>query len=229
MARKKKAEMEAGLAEMVKSWGFAFEILQKLVSAVTDLGGNLDHVRRILREPALVVTIAQLLVGTATIGLPLADLPVDHFRVFVNYVLPSMTQLKTLFNYVSELWDGRPWTLDKSVKDIAQTPGELVFFLKSFGTKMRSEAVIAWAEANGYRVATHLEALAFALAHPDIQRSRWYVALGSGAMGGRYAYVASLHGGAGHRDLDYYTFGNKWDPEANFLLVRKSTLGSWIP
>lgn len=153
MARKK---MEAGLAEMLKSWGFAFEVLQKLAGAVTDLGGNLDHVRRILREPELVTQIAKLLVGEAAASPP-PLLPPDHYKVFVNYVLPPMAELKTLFDYISELWGGRPWTLHESVKGVAQKPGELVFFLKSFGKKTTSQAVITWAEANGYRVATHLD------------------------------------------------------------------------
>jgi hypothetical protein len=218
MARKK---MEAGLAEMVSGWGFAFEVLQKLAVAVTELGGNLDHVRRILREPALVVMIAQLLVGTAT-GQPLADLPADHYRVFVNYVLPPMVTLKALFNYVSDMWDGRPWTLHGSVKNVTQTPGELVFFLRSFGTKMTSEDVVTWAAATGYRVATHLEALAFAQAHPDILRTRLYVALGSVVHSDvrMYFYLAPS-AGVDHRGLNGFTGVGGWRHDVYFLLVRK--------
>jgi hypothetical protein len=219
MARKK-SELPEDLAEAVRKAGFVFEIFQKLAVAVASLGGNLEHVRRIIKEPALVMMLAQLLVGGVT-GMPTAILPQDHYRVLVNYVLPSMNELKKSFDFVSDLWDGREWKLHESLKGVAQVPGELIFLLKKFGKQMSSEAVIAWAEANGYRVATHLEALAFARANPEIQRSRWYVALGSFALSDSRQCVAYLDSSGSERLLTDRWFDCDWHASTLFLLVRK--------
>lgn len=219
MARK--SDLPEDLADMVRNWGFAFELLQKLAIAVAGLGGNLGHLRRLLSDTTLMLAVAQLLVGVPAAGAPVGTVLADHYRVFVNYVLPPIADLRKVFAFVSEIWDGREWKLHDSLKGLVQTPAELAFFLRHFGEKMSSEAVIAWAEANGYRVANHLEALAFAQANHELQRKFWYVALGSFALDGSKRYVAYLYGDTGYRGLDGYWFGRGWSAGAHFLLVRK--------
>jgi hypothetical protein len=216
MARKK--------SEFVSAFGVASEVIRAIANAVVDAGGSDADLASIRGNQAKLTAIAEIVVGKpAATSVPVVrEEPMEAtYTVFVNYVLLPMVDLKKSFDFVSELWDGRKWRPHDSLKGIAQTPGELVFFLKNFGKQMSSEAVIAWAEANGYRVANHLEALAFAQANPDIQRKLWYVALGSSAAHGDRQCVAYLSSRGSKRDLGDGWFGRDWLASTRFLLVRK--------
>jgi hypothetical protein len=215
MARKK--------SEFVSAFGVASEVIRAIANAVIDAGGSDADLAAIRGNQAKLKAIAEIVVGKPTAASAPAvreESVADAYQMFVDYVLPPIADLRKVFDYVSEVWDGRKWQSHDSLKDVAQVPGVLFFFLKHFGKQMSSEAVIAWAEANGYRVANHL-ALAFAQANPELQRKFWYVALGSSTTHGSHQYVAFLNSHGSRRRLDDGWFGHAWLASTRFLLVRK--------
>lgn len=139
--------------------------------------------------------------------------------------LPSVEALEEQFSgkdSVSAIFDGRVWENHESCVGIDETPGDREMLVKHFGVRMTSDAVIAWADENGYRVATHKEAIAFAAKNPELQRQYWIVALGSSALrddGNRF--VAVLGSVGRRRILDGNWFGGGWGGGDRFLLVRK--------
>lgn len=217
--------MKRKISEFVSASGVAFEVIRAIANAVLDAGGSDADLAALRSNPTKLAAIAALVVdrpaAAPSAPTPRPEPPLDAYTVFVDYVLPPQVELKKLFDRVCDLWDGGKWTLHDSLKGVPQAPGELVFCLKNFGKEMSSEAVIAWAEANGYRVATHLEALAFARANPEIQRERWYFALGSFALRGPGRRVACLDSSGPRRELESGWFGGDWRAHAHFLLVRK--------
>ncbi|MCI0479541.1 hypothetical protein L0Y59_03270, partial [Candidatus Uhrbacteria bacterium] len=175
---------DQGIGDVVSNFGFAFELLKVIAHAVMAKGGNMQHLRRIVKEPALQRQIADLIVPAGSeVERPLAE---NEYRVPVSYSMPrDKATLESEFskNGVSDLFTGNDeWQPHSSCVDIDQTPGNRVMLLKHFGRDTTSEANIAEMDKLGYRPATHLEAYAFAKANPELQRQFWIVALGSSTM-----------------------------------------------
>jgi len=148
----------------------------------------------------------------------------QHFTVRISYELPPFAELNgTVFDWASDLFsDTYTWEEHESVRGrVDRTPGERSFLVKHFKREMHSDEVIAWADKNGYRVATHEEAVDFAKLHPNLQRQFSIVALGSFAVYDGRRYVAVLGGGGAERGLDFDWFGGRWSAHCRFLLVRK--------
>ena len=214
---------DQGIAEVVSNFGFAFEVLKVIAHAVMAKDGNMQHLRRIVKEPALQRQIADLIVPAGSeIERPLAD---GEYRVPVAYDMPhSKSALESEFSKdgVSELFYGNyEWKNDRSCAEIDQTPGERIMLVKHFGRNTTSEANIVEMDKLGYRPATHLEAYAFARANPELQRHFPIIALGSSALSGGNRYVAVLSGGPVRRILDFHWFGGEWSSDSRFLAVRK--------
>lgn len=204
--------------------GFLFELLSVFVKALKKRNGTVEHLRRLLKEPELVNQVFDLIVvpmAQVTVA-PVTQAVEAIYKVMVDYVLPSPEAIKKTFDWVSDLYDGRPWENHESCKGVDETPGIREFLLKHFGKAMTSEHVLAWAEANGYRAATLKEILAFVAAHPDLQRQFWIVALGSSALrdGGRQCVPLLSSDGDGRRLFGNW-FGRRWNAGDRFLLVRK--------
>lgn len=158
-----------------------------------------------------------------------AALPPGHYRAnVVHRPLPAGWELLAAraFVWVSRLFDGRGWTdgyaLDGREVVVVPGYGPTEFLIKGFKTSMTSEQVIRWADANGWRVATALEAIDFAAAKPGLQPSASIVALGSFAADDGHRHVAVLRLGGRGCELSDDWFDNDWDPVFRFLLVRKS-------
>jgi hypothetical protein len=178
-------------------------------------GGDMKLLKQLLADDDWMKTWVESLLVTA---------PVEHLVAFVSYQLPPYGELKDMvFNWASDLFNGsHVWEEHESVRgQIDRIPGKKSFLVKHFDRKMKSEQVIEWAEANGYRVATHEEAVDFAKAHPDLQRQFWIVALGSFTHGYDDRDVAVLYGDGARRDLDGGWFGREWDASDRFLIVHK--------
>lgn len=178
-------------------------------------GGNMQLFKQLLADDERMRSWVESLYVSA---------PVEYLTAHVSYQLPSFEELNgTLFDWASDLFNGSyKWEDHESVRgQVDRTPGERSFLVKHFNKEMESDDVLAWADANGYRAATHEEAVDFAKAHPDLQREFWIVALGSFALrdGGRS--VAILRRGGARRDLDGDWFGGRWGADGRFLLVRK--------
>lgn len=154
------------------------------------------------------------------------ELAVGHYRAFVGYAaVPSMAELEKEFgkNRVSSLFDGREWRIHASCVGMNETPGEKEFWVRHFGREIDSEEVIVLADKDDYRPATHLEAVEFARAEPELQKQLWIVALGSFALsdGDGSRYVAVLSAVSDGRRLGDSWFGRRWSAGSRFLLVRK--------
>ena len=94
--------------------------------------------------------------------------------------------------------------------------------LVHYGKSMSTEAVLAAIDAQGYRLATIEELLAFGATYPELQREFPIVALAS-VWQDRHGYrnVAFLDRSDDERDLRLYRLENDWDDYDRFLVVRK--------
>ncbi len=212
-----------GIGDVVSNFGFAFEIFKVIAHAVMAKGGNMQHLRRIVKEPALQRQIADLVVPAGSE----ADRPFgeNEYLVPVNYApLPSRPELERDFsgeNSVSVIFDGRPFQKHASCVGMDETPGDRIFLVEHFGREIESEDAITEMDKQGYRPATHLEAIAFAKAHPEFQRQFWIVALGSFAMDDGNRRVAVLGADGDGRFLSDGWFDRRWHAELRFLFLRK--------
>ena len=142
-------------------------------------------------------------------------------QVNVTYKMPSYEELKKRFpDYVSVIFDGRPWEPIEACKHISREPRKIRF--EYFQVDQTStEEVLAEMEKQGLRPALVEELICFAERYPDEQRNLWIVALGSSAMGRGGRYVAMLDGVSGRRILEHEWFGIGWHRSLRFLFVRK--------
>lgn len=148
----------------------------------------------------------------------------DHFTIVVSYTLPPYTELNgTLFDWAADPFsDGHNWMDHASICElIDRTPGPRDFLVKHFSKKMTSEQVIAWTDANGYRVATRAELVSVGQARPDLQRQFPIAALGSSTFYDCRRCVAVLSRDGAKRILVDDWFDRRWDAYDRFLLVRK--------
>ncbi|GEM_PF-6829718 len=201
--------------------GFVFELMRVVVTALRKRGGGIDHLRRLLKEPALVDKVFDLIVDKATEIV----LRAGEYLVNVTYEMPrDKEKLEGEFSKdgVSELFYNVNYTWEKheSYRD-DDMPGDEVFLVKHFNRRIESEDAIREMDPQGYRPATHLEAHAFALANPELQRQFWIVALGSSATRGDGRFVAVLSSSSGRRILVRVWFGGEWGSGGRFLFVRK--------
>lgn len=211
------------IGDVVSNFGFAFEMFKAIAHAVMAKGGNMSHLRRLLKEPELQRKIADLVVPVGSeIERPLVD---GEYRVPVSYDMPRTKEvLESEFSKggVSELFYGDyEWKNHSSCAEIDQTPGERIMLVKHFNRPIKSEDAIAKMDKLDYRPATHLEAYAFAKANPELQRQFWIVALGSSTLLGGCRFVALLSSLSGRRGLDRGWFDGRWVAGCRFLLVRK--------
>ena len=114
------------------------------------------------------------------------DLPPDHVRVAVTAALPPFDALFGAFLGVDALFHPtRAWRVPEAWRTSSSVPGDRVFLVKRFERATQPSRVVAWAAENGYRPATHLEAVGFAMARPDLVLKDaavgrgWIMALGS--------------------------------------------------
>ncbi len=210
------------IAQVISSEGFASEVFKVIAHAVMAQGGDMQHLRRIMNEPALQRQIADLLVPTGFAEeRPLGR---DEYLVPVGYDMPRDKEKleaelsKDGVPVTLYLYDDCEWRLHSSCAEIDQAPGNRVMLLKDFGRSAMSEVIIAKMDKRGYRPATHLEACAFAKANPALQHRFSIVALGSSAA----SWVAKLSGDSKRRYFGLEWFGLQWWPSnTRFLFVRK--------
>lgn len=160
-------------------------------------------------------------------GAAASPLPPDHYLVRVEKKpLPTRKELlrTKAFEVVDFLFDDTwvdTYRLDGRFVPVVPAYGDTVFFLKHFDRDRSSEDAIRWAAANGYRPATLCETIAFAAAHPGLQRQFTIVALGSHALDGHgYIRVAVL-GDVSRRNLLVIGYNGRWVSDSRFLFARK--------
>lgn len=138
-------------------------------------------------------------------------------------MLPPLSILKKQFDYVSDIFDGRPWTKHESIPVDEPTASVSQMEMFHFDRSITSEEVIK-EKSETHRPATHEELYVYAKENPDAGKEFWIVALGSFAMYGGDRYVAVLGAGDGGRIFSNYWFVSVWDADDRFLFVRKSSL-----
>lgn len=162
-----------------------------------------------------------------------ADLPPDHIRLSVTPALPPPDILFGAFAGVDALFrPEREWRVPETWRASSALAGERVFFLKRFERAMQPSRVVAWAAENGYRPATHLEAIAFALERPDLVLKAaadglgWVMALGSSISDRGHPHAAILQAVGDRIRLEADECRNRSFPLAEdglYLLVKLET------
>lgn len=138
-------------------------------------------------------------------------------------MLPPLSTLKKQFFYVSDLFDGRPWTNHESVPTGILPASLDRMELICFNRKITSEEAIK-EKAETHRPATHEELYAYSQAYPEAGKGFWIVALGSFTVRDVDRRVAILDGSGAERNLGSVWFVAGWDADDRFLFVRKSPL-----
>ncbi len=149
-------------------------------------------------------------------------------RLPVAYTSKPMDELRWEFDWVSDLYDGRPWKCHGSCKDIDTKDGERQFALvklpEEFIGNTISQSLDGLAtdfDKKGFRFAIEVEAIAFAKAHPKEQRKYHILALGSSALGPIGHCVAMLDEWDLDRRLDDCSVEHELYRDDRLLLVRK--------
>jgi hypothetical protein len=194
-------------SEFVSSAGTVFELVKALADEVNSLGGNDDHLRRILSDKSVVREVAELLVGK----------PVpESYSLTINRQR-SRSEMVAAGNY-----DYANPNITEENFPVGEGEAEVKAVLLHLDRDASDEEVLAEMERQGLRPATMDELNAFGEQHPDRQRQYPIVALGSvwaRPRGDRD--VGYLWGGADRRDLDLRWPGLDWLARCRFLAVRK--------
>ena len=186
-------------SEFLKAMGTGWEIFQSIANEVLSLGGNDEHLRRVLTSKTLRRQIAELIVGS------------------VKSAVSSLADMITLGHY--------DWVNSDITEANFPMPANLVLGadpkLYHFDHDISSEKAIKEMDEDGYRPATIWDLLDFGAKNPELQRQFPIVALGSVAGFGGRRSVAYLSRGGAERNLRLDWFDRGWFRTFRFLAVRK--------
>lgn len=216
MARKSK-DGDSGIRDAMKDAGIMHRIGISLASAVTAREGGLADLRRLLSDKGLMNRLAAIVV-------PKAPLRAGEYTVYVSYRMPQeKSELEAVFSKggVSDFFcEPHAWRCFPSCEGVDRMPCVRTMLVKRFRKTIGIHAAIDTMERQWYRPATHVEAYAFAKAHPEIQCRYRIIAPGSYVGLGCRSYITVLSCRDGLRTLE-----REWIDEpcgaARFLFVRK--------
>jgi hypothetical protein len=181
-------------------------------------GGNMQHLRRIVKEPALQRGIADLIVPAGSE----VEQPKHTFSAPVVYVQPTFEELKRRFSaYVNPDYKGKRFDPIERCKAVSKENREVAFEYVHMDRDASIDEVLAEMDRKGLRPALYEELLGFAEKYPDEQRKYPIVALGSETYVVGYRYVAYLWSVDGGRCLDLGWVDDDWHDGCRFLAVRK--------
>lgn len=129
------------------------------------------------------------------------DLKKDEYLVYVDYKLPSYTELVLEFEgRVSKAFASTTWKKHPSCATASEVPGYRKMLAKQFDRDITGEEATIEMDKEGYRPATHVEEYAFQKEHPVSKLHFGLMAYGTSVELERYydpgrfdAYVAMLH------------------------------------
>lgn len=134
--------------------------------------------------------------------------------------MPSYSDLKTKFDYVSDIFkDDVKWEYSVPREEIDLDRMQLVHFNRL----LSSEEAIKEMDDKGYRPATHEELIAWAEKNPEEQRKYPIIAFGSSALDGDLRFFALVWSNGGRRLLDRSWFDGGFCAWYRVLFVRKSS------
>jgi hypothetical protein len=189
-------------SEFLKAMGTGWEIFQTIVNEVLSLGGNDEHLRRILTSKILRRQIGELIVEGGT------------------KVVESTRTLATM------IAEGKYGSVNDNITEANFPMSEnLVLGLEPklfhFGRIISSENVIREMEKEGYRPATIWDLLDYGIKNSEMQRQFPIVALCSVCRVGGDRYVACLNRIGSERNLSLIWVVRDWREVYRFLAVRK--------
>ena len=142
-------------------------------------------------------------------------------KVDVSYKMPSRKELKKRFlDYVSPIFDGRPWEPIEACKHISREPRKIRFEYFEIDQSKTTEQVLAEMEKQGLRPALPEELVCFVEHYPDEPREGWIVALGSSVFFFNENYYATLFNGVDGRCISIMMKPLDLDPNIHYLVVR---------
>jgi hypothetical protein len=194
-------------SEFVSSAGTVFELVKTLSDEVNSLGGNDDHLRRILSDKSVAREVAELLVGK----------PVPE-----SYSLTINRQRSRAEMVAAGKYDYVNPNITEENFPVGEGEAEVKAVLVHLDRSSSDEEVLREMERQGLRPATMDELCAFGEQHPDRQREYPIVAHGSvwtDPYGDRS--VGYLWGDAGRRNLYLRWLGRVWPASCRFLAVCK--------
>lgn len=224
MANKK----DRDLKDVLGNVGFVLEVFKVLVHAVLALGGTIEHMRRLIKEPELARSIARLIVPEIALSLPVGGGPyrggpagAPVFRAFVQYVQPAYAILKQAFDWVYDGYKNAEFTAIEACKNVLREACEIEFELVHFGKDMSTDVILAELDKRGLRPALYEELLAFAAKYPELQKQFPIVALGSVCRNDGDLFSPYVSWGGDERSLNFAWFDYGWGGVCRFLAVRK--------
>lgn len=206
------------LRDSIRYAGLEHELYAAFIHALLDAGGDMHHVRQFIKHRSSADKMMRTLID---------ELPEVKYRplwVATTGMLPAFTRLNgSLFARAGdEFSNSHVWRVCRSNENADLSPGDRLMLLKHFNRRMSEDEVMLWAEENGYRVATHTEAVDFARAYPELQNECVIAALGSFTMVGTRRAVAVLTNQDGGRQLLAFSPARGWwGYPVRFLLVKK--------
>ncbi len=218
MVRKK------AVTDRVSTTALAQSVGEAIVQSVLNGGGTIQDLQSVIDEPGLQHRIAQMVIRT--------ELPTNHYRMHVTYEpMPSLERLRATWgSHVSDVFDGRPFTLHASCAGMSTHPGTRTFYLRRPYRSWTDDELIVWAASqrtkvapNGYRPAIHTELYEFAVAYP------WLVDFacpGSSVIeyGERVVVGVTQYRTVDGRILGTVSFRHPFRPQANYFTGKTAIL-----
>ena len=211
--RKSKKDSEIGA--VVSNFGFAFEVFKVIAHAVTAKGGTMKDLRRIVKEPRLQSSIADLLIVPT------------NFLVPVVYVQPTVDELNRRFpcDKFGEkfLPEGLHFDAIESCKSVSRDNREVAFEYLHMDCEASTEEILAKMDRLGFRPALYEELLSFGERYPNEPLKYRIAALGSVTNVNRVPDAAYLCGGyQGQISFQLgYLCDADWEDDFRFLVVRE--------
>lgn len=207
--RKSKKDSEIGA--VVSNFGFAFEVFKVIAHAVTAKGGTMKDLRRIVKEPRLQSSIADLLVVPT------------NFLAPVVYVQPTIDELNRRFPCDNTFAEGLHFEAIESCRSVSRDNREVAFEYLHMDCEASTEEILAKMDRLGFRPALYEELLSFGERYPNEPLRYRIAALGSVTNVNRVpdaAYLWGRYQGQISLQLGYLCDAD-WEDDFRFLVVRK--------
>lgn len=136
--------------------------------------------------------------------------------------IKPITKDEALFAYRQS--GGKTWIWDELEQNMPyMTPKaeHLDVMIMNFGKNISSDDAIAEMDKLGVRPLTYEELIQYGIMHPEHQKSKWLIGLGTKHVLGGRPRAPCLGFVVGERGLRANRWGNVWDDECRFPVVHK--------
>jgi len=194
------------------------EIYRALYDEVTSQGGSEKDLFRIPTDRELCRDLARRILSKVSEDAMIRE---QSHKVFVDYELDRKVAVQSgCYDWVNPRFE----ECDFEPKRKGREP--LVAELVAFEGYVSTDRVLKTLQEKSLVPLTVEGLLAFGAAHPDVQRSRHLVALGSVTKLHGEEYVAGLWGSGSKRNLLLTRMSEDWTPNHRFLVTRNAKAGT---